>query len=201
MEPQQTTYDSNTCVLIRKVTNKGHLTYLQCACWTNFTWCSTSYPKCHTTFSKTKMNVDWHLHFLLKYHLHFTCLVACVISMSIDIWFNFFLCHTTCQILNCVCHCVKLHAFFFQCKFLHVKCEKLAKTLSKIHIAYLIWESCLVFYHTYVFLQLNHNEIRWSKSGCYLGFGFFPSTKMALVSIHFMPNYQNYSRIMHAHSH
>jgi hypothetical protein len=57
-----------------------------CVCLTNFIWRLTSNPKCHVTFSKTKMNVNWHLHFLLKGHLN-ACLVVRVISrskMSID---------------------------------------------------------------------------------------------------------------------
>ena len=31
---------------------------------------------CHMLFSKTKMNVNWHLHSLLKCHLNVTCLVV-----------------------------------------------------------------------------------------------------------------------------
>jgi hypothetical protein len=57
-----------------------------CVCLTNFIWRLTSNPKCHVTFFKTKMNVNWHLHFLLKGHLN-ACLVVRVISrskMSID---------------------------------------------------------------------------------------------------------------------
>ena len=66
------------------------VTCVQCVCLTNFIWRSTSIPKCHVTFSKTKMNVNGHLHMLLKCHLNVTCLVVCVISISkvlIDIWF------------------------------------------------------------------------------------------------------------------
>jgi hypothetical protein len=36
---------------------------------TNFICRSTSIPTCHVGFSKTKMNVDWHQHFILEYHL------------------------------------------------------------------------------------------------------------------------------------
>ena len=57
---------------------------------TNFIWHSPSNPKCHVTFSKTKMNVNWHLHFLLKFHLNVICLVVHVISIckvSIIVWF------------------------------------------------------------------------------------------------------------------
>jgi hypothetical protein len=34
-----------------------------CVCVTNFIWHLTSNPKCSVTFLKTKMNVNWHLHF------------------------------------------------------------------------------------------------------------------------------------------
>ena len=44
---------------------------LQCLCLTNFFWRSISNPKCHVTFLKTKMNVNWHLHFIPKCHLNF----------------------------------------------------------------------------------------------------------------------------------
>ena len=42
----------------------------QCVCLTNFMWRATPNPKCHVTFSKTKLNVNWHLHFIPKYHLN-----------------------------------------------------------------------------------------------------------------------------------
>jgi hypothetical protein len=47
-------------------------------------------PKCHVMFSKTKMNVNWHLHFQLKCHLNVICLVVRVISICkvlINMWF------------------------------------------------------------------------------------------------------------------
>ena len=34
-------------------------------------WRSTSNPKCRVTFLRTKMNVNWHLHFIPKCHLNF----------------------------------------------------------------------------------------------------------------------------------
>ena len=43
----------------------------QCVCLTNFIWRSISNPEYHMTFSKTKMNVNWHIHFILKCHLKF----------------------------------------------------------------------------------------------------------------------------------
>ena len=100
-----------------------------------FHWSSTSNRKCHMTFSKTNMNINWHLHFLLKCHLNVTCLVAHVIpisKVSIDVWFICFTSHTTCQILNYAC---QLTWILFLCKFLCVKCQKLAKTLLKIYTA------------------------------------------------------------------
>ena len=43
----------------------------QCLCSTNFIWRSTSNPKCHMAWLKTKMNVNEHLHFIPKCHLNF----------------------------------------------------------------------------------------------------------------------------------
>ena len=45
----------------------------------------------------------------------------------------FFTSRTTCQILNYACS-IDVHFIFYVCKLLRVKCQKLAKTLSKIHI-------------------------------------------------------------------
>ena len=36
----------------------------QCLCLTNFIWRSTSNPKCLVTLLRTKMSVNWHLHFI-----------------------------------------------------------------------------------------------------------------------------------------
>ena len=114
-------------------------TQQQCVCLANSIWRSTSNPRCHVTFSKTKINVNWHLHFHLKCHLNVVCLVVRVISIfkvSIDAWVFSFTSHTTCQNLNYVC---QLMCNFILFKFLHVKCQKLAKTLSKIHTAQQHW--------------------------------------------------------------
>ena len=43
----------------------------QCVCLTNFIWRSTPIPKCHVTFSKTKMSVNWHIHLILICHPNF----------------------------------------------------------------------------------------------------------------------------------
>ena len=86
-------------------------------------------------FRKQEMNVNWHLHFLLKCHLNVTWLVVCPISnsdVSIDVWF--FSSQVTFQIV-----CVNWCAFsflFFLCTCLWVNCQKLARTLSKLHTSY-----------------------------------------------------------------
>ena len=57
---------------------------------TTFNRRSTSNPKCHVTFSKTKMNVNYHPHFLLSSHFNVTCLVLrvnSIFNVSIDAWF------------------------------------------------------------------------------------------------------------------
>jgi hypothetical protein len=41
-----------------------------CVCLTNFMWRATPNPKCHVAFSKLKLNVNWHLHFIPKCHLN-----------------------------------------------------------------------------------------------------------------------------------
>ena len=69
----------------------------------------------------------------LNCHLNVTCLVIrvnLISEVSIDVWFFLFRSHTSCQILN---RTYQLTCILFLCKFLHVKCQKLAKTLSKIH--------------------------------------------------------------------
>ena len=43
----------------------------QYVCLTNFIWQSTSNPKWHMTFSKTKMNVNWNILFILRCCLNF----------------------------------------------------------------------------------------------------------------------------------
>ena len=60
--------------------------------------------KVYVTFWTTQMNVNQHLHSILKCHLNVTCLVVHVVSISnvsIDMRFFSFTSHTTCQILNC----------------------------------------------------------------------------------------------------
>ena len=41
----------------------------QCVCLTNFIWRSTSNPNCHMMFPKMKVNINWHIHSILKCHL------------------------------------------------------------------------------------------------------------------------------------
>lgn len=43
----------------------------QCVCLTNVIWRSTSKPKSHVMFLKTKQNVNWHVHLILKCRLNF----------------------------------------------------------------------------------------------------------------------------------
>ena len=43
----------------------------QCVRLTKFIWRSISNPKCHMTFSETKISVNWHKHSILKCHLNF----------------------------------------------------------------------------------------------------------------------------------
>ena len=78
---------------------------IKCVCLANFIWRSTSIQSVIVTFSKTKMNGNSHLHFLLQCHLNVTCLVVLVIlisKVSIDVVF-FFTNHFICQILNRAC--------------------------------------------------------------------------------------------------
>ena len=97
----------------------------QYVCLTTFIWHSTSNPKCHVMFSRTKMNVNWHLHFLLKCHLIVTCLL---VHVNWRLVFSF-TSHTTCHILNCAW---QLTHEAFLCKLLLVNCQKLCQ---KIHAA------------------------------------------------------------------
>jgi len=67
-----------------------HFSKTESVCTFENFWCSISNPKCHVMFSKTKINVNWHLHFLLSCHLIVICLVVHVLSISkvsIDLWF------------------------------------------------------------------------------------------------------------------
>ena len=104
-----------------------------CVCLTNFIQRSTSNPKCHVTFSKTKIDVNWHLHILpnMSTHCHTpsgTCHFNFQSANRRVIFF--FTSHTTCQNLNRVC---QLTCNLLLCRFLRVKCQKVAKTLSKKH--------------------------------------------------------------------
>ena len=104
----QTMYNDNLCG-IRMTLQKGWLflpLLIQCVWWTNFIWRSTWNSKCHVTFSNTKMNVNWHLHFLLKCHHNATCLVVhdmsiCRCQLTCVVFF--FPSHTSYQNLNRAC--------------------------------------------------------------------------------------------------
>ena len=67
--------------------------------------------------------------------------------MSVDVW-----CHTTCQNLNYEC---ALTCNLFLCKFLHVKCQKFAKTLSKIHTAH----NFLLFWYKHVWKTPSREQL------------------------------------------
>jgi hypothetical protein len=87
--------------------------------------------ECNVRFSKTKVNVNRHLHFLLQLlsqrHTHNSTCHFNFWSVNWRVIF-FFTNHTTCQNLDCA---QQLTCSLFSCKFLHAKCRKLAKTLSK----------------------------------------------------------------------
>ena len=108
------------------MTGPGHGRH--CVCLTNFIWHSTSDLKCHVMFSKWKwMSIDIYI-----FLLNVTRLIVRVISISkvsLDVCFFVHKSHSM-QNLNCA---YQMTCSLFLCKFCHVKCQKLAKTLSKIH--------------------------------------------------------------------
>jgi hypothetical protein len=79
------------------------------------------------------MSIDTWIYFYPKCHLNVTCLVVRVISIfkvPIDVWFFLFTSHTAKSKSKL---CVSIDVHHFLCKFLRVKCKKLANTLSNIH--------------------------------------------------------------------
>jgi hypothetical protein len=74
--------------------------------------------------------------------------VISICEVSIDVWDFFFTRHTTCQNLNCAC---QLTCILCLSKLLHVKYQKLAKNLSKIHIALKYLGQILLSYYYQVF--------------------------------------------------
>ena len=98
--------------LFRKALPRAARFHIRSMC---YVWCSTSNPKCHVTFSGTEMNVNWHLHFLLRCHLNATCLVMRVISIctvSIDVWFfSFHKSHCMSESKSCVSSDVRFVSF------------------------------------------------------------------------------------------
>jgi hypothetical protein len=52
---------------------------------TKFIWCSTSNPKCHMTFSKTKINVNWHMYLSLNCCLNLSYTIFWIINTKF--WF------------------------------------------------------------------------------------------------------------------
>ena len=91
-------------------------------------------------------------------------------SVSIDIWF--FSSQVTCQLLNFVC---KLTCILLLCEFLHVKSEKLANTLSNIHI-----DAQLSKYNYIVVLQGGSGVLPFVRNilferSTYISFDWLPS--------------------------
>ena len=115
---------------MRRINKSDH----QCACLTIFLWHSTSNPKCHIMSSKTKMNVNWHLHFTLKCHYSVTYLVMCVISkpkVSIDVWIIVLHKWHYVSILNCVCQLMCSFVFFSCARFCVSNVTNLQKLCQK----------------------------------------------------------------------
>ena len=103
-----------------------------------YVWCSTSNPKCHVTFSGTEMNVNWHLHFLLRCHLNATCLVMRVISIctvSIDVWFfSFHKSHCMSESKSCVSSDVRFVFFASFCMSDVKDLQKLCKKYTLVQV-------------------------------------------------------------------
>ena len=75
-------------------------------CLTNFIWCWTSNLKCHVTFSKPKINVNGHLHFLLECHMP-----------SKYVLFQFLTCQLTCGFF--------LHKSHYMSNFKFCVCQRM----------------------------------------------------------------------------
>ena len=102
-----------------------------------FVSCSTSNPKCHVTFSKTKMNVNWCRHFLLKCHLNIpqnmifhlkysTNKISSFLFLMCQLMFGFFFTsHITCPLT---------YILFFFCATFCISNVKDCKNLWKTHM-------------------------------------------------------------------
>ena len=96
-------------------------------------WRSTSNTKCHVIFSKKQKTVNWPLHFLFKCHLNITCLVEHINSnLTCQLMSNFFF--TSQHYLSKSKLCMSIDLQFFLVQVFHVKIQKLANFLSKLHI-------------------------------------------------------------------
>jgi hypothetical protein len=97
----------------------------QCAHLTNSIWHWTSNPKCHMTFSKTKMDFNWHLHILQKYHLNVTFLVISICKVS-----SFFLLHKSHHMLKPKM-CVSIDLQFYHVQAFACQMSKSCKNFVK----------------------------------------------------------------------
>ena len=100
--------------------------------------------KFHLTFSKTKTNVNGHLHFLLKCHLNVTCLVVRVVSISkasTNVWVSFL--HKSHNMSKSkLCMSIDVH-FIFCASF----CISNAKNLQKLCQKYTLHFNFHLTYH------------------------------------------------------
>jgi hypothetical protein len=74
-----------------------------------------------STFS-SKISLQCHMLSSVCHFIFLKCQLTCDCFLTS---------HTTCQNLNCACQLTRI---LILCKFLHVKCQKLAKTSSNIYI-------------------------------------------------------------------
>ena len=116
-------------------------------------WC-VCFNKIHVSFNfkskvsryvfKKLMNVNRHVHFLLKYHLNITCPIPCLIShflqfLTCQLTCGFFLHKSDYMSYSKLWGSIDMHIFV--CKFLHVKCQKLCQKFT------LLTMSCFLVNH------------------------------------------------------
>ena len=114
-----------------KIKTKMHVK--QRVCLTNFIWHSTSNPKYHVTFSKTKKECQSTCTFSSKMSPQCPCLVVRVISISnvsIDMWFFLHKSHYMSNFKFVGVNWRALHNLFFSNFF---SAEVFACQMSKIH--------------------------------------------------------------------
>jgi hypothetical protein len=122
-------------------------TRFRCVCLTIFKWHSTSNLKCHLTFSKTKMNVNWHLHFLLKCHLNVTCLIIHrILILNVSIGVYFFL-HKSHHMSNSKL-CISIHMHFLCVQVFPCQMSKTYKNFVKTHTTW--FQSIIIQNHVQI---------------------------------------------------